>query len=114
MAKAEQGVRLREAREPETRQDTCKGAQPAAASARRHCLHFQLGVRWVWRGRSERSAPYCLVRTAGGAVGNLPQVGSGPGLDLIAKNSQVLGWLKTEVLIEKSEYKSNYCREFGT
>jgi len=52
--KAEQGLRPREARKLDTRD--YRGTQLTAASARKHCLHLQLEIRWIWQGRSEHSA----------------------------------------------------------
>ena len=71
-AKAEQGVRPREARKPEIRD--CRGTQLMPASARKHCLHLQLEVKWIWQGRSEHSA-----RLGPQGSGSAPRCESGVG-----------------------------------
>lgn len=65
-------------------------------SVRKHCLHLELGVG-VGLARENRS-----IRLG-------QDWGQDQGLDLIAKSTRVLGWLKMKLLFQKkiSEYKSN-------
>lgn len=70
--KAERGLRPREARKLDIRD--YRGTQLTPASARKHCLHLQLEIRWIWQGRSEHSARLGLQGS-----GSAPSCESGVG-----------------------------------